>query len=44
MALIGSNSLNNSSMAEDPENYQIPTYSAFNGRDGIGSLLKDFYH
>ena len=44
MAYIGSNTLNNSSMAENSDNYQIPTYSAFNDRSGIGNLLKDFYH
>lgn len=42
MAYYGSNSLNNSANIDDPENYTIPTYSAFNGR-GVSNLLKDFY-
>lgn len=43
MAYYGSNALNKSSSADDPENYMIPTYSAFNGRGG-SNLLRDFHY
>ena len=42
MAYLGSSTLNQSGSVEDPENYIIPTYSAFNGRPG-SNLLREFH-